>query len=101
MIILFVAFFGFGALLNLAISGFGNAPRTSIGYIPALIFVLAMYVPLVALFVRRLHDIGLSGWFALLCFTPALNTIAFIALGVIPSRLGENQWGPVPQGVRV
>ncbi|ESY10681.1 DUF805 domain-containing protein [Mesorhizobium sp. LNJC394B00] len=101
MIILFVAFFGFGALLNLAISGFGNGPRTSIGYIPALLFVFAIYVPLVALFVRRLHDIGLSGWFALLCFAPALNAIAFIVLGVIPSQLGENQWGQVPAGVGI
>ncbi len=101
LIILLVAFFGFGALLNLAISGFGNGLRTSIGFLPALLFVFAIYVPLVALFVRRLHDIGLSGWFALLCFAPALNAIAFIALGVIPSHLGENQWGQVPQGVRV
>jgi uncharacterized membrane protein YhaH (DUF805 family) len=98
--VVLVALSGFGVLLNLAISGFGNGPRTSIGLIPALLFVFAIYVPLVALFVRRLHDIGLSGWFALLCFTPALNAIAFIVLGVIPSQLGENQWGQMPQVVR-
>ncbi|WP_245451740.1 DUF805 domain-containing protein [Mesorhizobium waimense] len=63
-IVVLVALSGFGILLNLAISGFGNAPRTSIGYVPALLFVLAMILPLIALIVRRLHNIGLP-WFAL------------------------------------
>lgn len=98
-IVVLVALSGFGLLLNLAISGFGNGPRTSIGYVPALLFVLAMILPLIALIVRRLHDIGLTGWLALLCFTPA--GVAFFILGLVPSQVSENRWGPVPAGIKV
>jgi uncharacterized membrane protein YhaH (DUF805 family) len=51
--------------------------------------------------VRRLHDFGLTGWFALLCFTPALGGAAFLVLGLVPSQFGENRWGQAPKGVRV
>ncbi|UVK39689.1 DUF805 domain-containing protein [Mesorhizobium sp. AR10] len=100
-IIVLVALFVFGILLNLAISGFGNGPRTSIGYVPALLFGLVTILPWTALVVRRLHDIGLTGWLALLCFTPALGGVALLVLGLVPSQLGENPWGQMPAGVRV
>lgn len=99
--VVLAALSGFGILLNLAISGFDDGPRTSIGYIPALLFVLAAILPSIAVVVRRLHDIGLTGWLVLLCYTPALGTVAFLIFGLLPSQFGENQWGPVPAGVRV
>jgi len=100
-IIVLIALFGFGILLNLAISGFGDGPRTSIGYVPALLFGLVTILPWIALVVRRLHDIGLTGWLALLCFTPALGGVALLVLGLVPSQLDENPWGQVPEGVRI
>ncbi|WP_217577148.1 DUF805 domain-containing protein [Mesorhizobium sp. GbtcB19] len=98
--VLLVALFGFGALLNLAISGFDDGPRTSIGYIPALLFVLAAILPSIAVVVRRLHDIGLTGWLVLLCYIPALGPVAILVFGLLPSQFGENRWGPLPAGVR-
>ncbi|AZO26906.1 DUF805 domain-containing protein [Mesorhizobium sp. M1B.F.Ca.ET.045.04.1.1] len=99
--ILFVALFGFGILLNLAISGFDDGPGTSIGHIPALLFVLAAILPSIAVVVRRLHDIGLTGWLVLLCYTPALGAMAFLVFGLLPSQFKENRWGPMPAGVRI
>lgn len=93
-----VALFGFGILLNLAISGFDDGPRTSIGYIPALLFVLVAILPSIALVVRRLHDIGLTGWLALLCYTPAFGAVAILIFGLLPSQFGDNRWGPMPAG---
>lgn len=98
--VVLVALFGFGILLNLAISGFDDGPGTSIGYIPVLLFVLAAILPSIAVVVRRLHDIGLTGWLVLLCYTPALGTVAFLFFGLAPSQFRENRWGPVPVGVR-
>ncbi|QPC90047.1 DUF805 domain-containing protein [Mesorhizobium sp. INR15] len=96
-----VVLLGFGILVNLAISGFGiNADRTSIGFLPAAIFIFVFGLPWIALTVRRLHDVGLSGWFVLLCFTPAFGAVALLVLGLVQSQVGENQWGPVPAGVR-
>ncbi|RUX29640.1 MULTISPECIES: DUF805 domain-containing protein [unclassified Mesorhizobium] len=98
--VVLVTLFGFGILLNLAISGFDDGPRTSIGYIPALLFVLAAILPSIAVVVRRLHDIGLTGWFALLCYIPAFGAVAFLIFGLLPSQFGENRWGSIQAGVR-
>ena len=97
-----VTLFGFGMLFDLAINGFDDGPvRLVIGFVLALIFAMAMIWPSTALIVRRLHDFGLTGWFALLCFTPALGGVAFLVLGLVPSQFGENRWGQVRTGVRV
>ena len=46
------------------------------------------------------RDIGLTGWLALLCYTPALGAVAFLVFGLLPSQFEENRWGPVPAGVK-
>ena len=97
-----LALVGLGILVNLAINGFGiNAGKSSIGFLPAGIFTLAFGWSWIALVVRRLHDIGLSGWLVLICFIPAIGGVAVLVLGLVPSQGRENQWGPVPTGVRV
>lgn len=100
-----LALFGFGILVELAINGFEtNADRTPmgfIGFIPLLVFFSGLILPCIALLVRRAHDAGLSGWFALLCFIPLIGGIAVLVFGLMPPQLGENPWGPVPAGVRV
>jgi uncharacterized membrane protein YhaH (DUF805 family)/cold shock CspA family protein len=100
--VMFVTLFGFGILLNLAINGFGyDAGRTEIGFVPGLFFVLLTILPSIALTVRRLHDIGLSGWLVLLCYVPAFGGLATLVFGLIPSQVGENPWGAMPAGVKI
>lgn len=45
-----------------------------------------------ALSVRRLHDIGYSGWYALLAYIPLIN-LFFLYLTVKPS-VPDNEYGP-------
>ncbi|WP_224616069.1 DUF805 domain-containing protein [Mesorhizobium sp. ESP7-2] len=97
-----VALVGFGILVNLAVNGFGaNAGRSSIGFLPAIIYTLAFGFSWIALVVRRLHDVGLSGWLVLVCFIPVIGEAALLVLGLMPSQGGKNPWGSVPAGVRV
>jgi uncharacterized membrane protein YhaH (DUF805 family) len=63
-------------------------------------FTLVTFVPYVALVVRRLHDIGLSGWFFLLIFLPYIGSLVILVFAFIPSQKHENKWGPVPAGIR-
>lgn len=63
-------------------------------------FVLVAVIPYVALVVRRLHDIGLSGWFFLLVFLPYIGSLVILVFAFIPSQKHENKWGPVPAGIR-
>lgn len=97
--------FGFGILVDLAINGFetnaDRAPIGSTGFIPLLVFLSGLILPWIALVVRRVHDAGVSGWFALLCFIPLIGGIALLVFGLMPPQLGDNPWGPVPAGVRV
>lgn len=65
------------------------------------LFGLATIVPGVAITVRRIHDIGLSGWFYLLVFVPSVGGLIILVFMLIPSQKHENKWGPVPEGIPV
>ena len=49
--------------------------------------------PQVALQVRRLHDINLSGWWLLVSLMPGLGGIILLVLFCLPSKPGTNKWG--------
>lgn len=48
----------------------------------------------IALAVKRLHDRGLTGLFALALLVPLLNILATFIIGVIPGDRGANRFGP-------
>ncbi len=65
---------------------------------------LILFVCQLALTVRRLHDVGLSGWWFLgyyvANFIPFLNFVAYIAFIVVlflDSKPEPNKWGPSPK----
>jgi uncharacterized membrane protein YhaH (DUF805 family)/cold shock CspA family protein len=61
----------------------------------------ALIIPSIAVTVRRIHDIGLSGWFFLLNFVPSVGSLIIFVFTLIPSQRHPNKWGPVPAGVRM
>ncbi len=50
------------------------------------IFSLAILIPSLAILVRRLHDAGFSGWWALLLLVPVVGWIAVVILALLPSK---------------
>ncbi|WP_375434746.1 DUF805 domain-containing protein [uncultured Hymenobacter sp.] len=64
------------------------------GLVALLIVVCTGSAALLA--VRRFHDLGLSGWYALALVVPVLNLPPLLVLLLLPSKTVENQWGPVP-----
>ncbi|WP_114950795.1 DUF805 domain-containing protein [Sphingosinicella terrae] len=62
-----------------------------------MIFALAVFIPGLAVSIRRLHDIGKSGWFVLLAFVPLVN-LYLLYLYVQPGTQGPNEYGPDPKG---
>jgi uncharacterized membrane protein YhaH (DUF805 family) len=85
----FVVLFGFAVIFN------NNAP-TLVGYL-YVIFIVAIMIFNISLFVRRWHDLGNSGWMVLLNFVPLINI--FVVLNVIfkTGQSRENQYGKTPQ----
>lgn len=57
---------------------------------------LGLIIPNCALGVRRLHDIGLSGWFYLLSLIPIVGGIFMLVCALIPGDKEENRFGAVP-----
>jgi uncharacterized membrane protein YhaH (DUF805 family) len=50
----------------------------------------------VLLAVRRLHDLGLSGWHTLLFIVPVLNLPGLLLLALVPGLPSPNRWGKAP-----
>lgn len=57
---------------------------------------LALFLPSLAVAIRRLHDIGRTGWWYLLIFVPIVGWIILIVFFCTRSQEQPNQWGPVP-----
>ncbi len=61
------------------------------------IFAIAIFLPGLALSVRRLHDIGKSGWWYLICLIPFVGGIILFVWACFDSKKEENQYGPSPK----
>ena len=64
-----------------------------------ILYYLAVLIPTLAVIVRRLHDVGKSGWMILISFIPLIGSIWLLVLLVTDSNPGENQYGPNPKEV--
>jgi uncharacterized membrane protein YhaH (DUF805 family) len=62
------------------------------------LFVLAMLLPSLAVGVRRLHDIGRSGWWLLVSFIPLIGAIVLLVFALRDGDAGDNAYGPNPKG---
>ncbi len=61
------------------------------------VYSLAVFVPGLAVCVRRLHDIGKSGWMYFIVLIPIIGAIWLIVLFCQDSQPEENAWGPNPK----
>ena len=58
-----------------------------------LLFFLAIQVPHRALMVRRIHDTGRVGWWALFGLIPLVGGVALLGLLLKEGEASANQWG--------
>lgn len=61
------------------------------------IFYLIMLVPNLSVSVRRLHDIGKSGWYMFLSLIPLIGGLILLVWALMDSEPGENQYGENPK----
>lgn len=77
----------------------GLASET-LGYGPLYgVYLLATILPGLALSVRRLHDIGKSGWMLLIVLIPLIGGIWLIVLMAKEGEAAENKYGINPKEV--
>ena len=62
------------------------------------LYTLAVFIPSLALSIRRIHDAGISALWLLLAFIPIIGPIAYLIFMILDSQPGNNQYGPMPRG---
>jgi uncharacterized membrane protein YhaH (DUF805 family) len=62
------------------------------------IFALATLIPGIAVAVRRLHDVGKSGWWYFIVLIPIIGAIWLLILFFTEGEKGKNQYGADPKG---
>jgi uncharacterized membrane protein YhaH (DUF805 family) len=92
---LIAAGLAFGVSAALGMSG-GTSLLTIIGGLLGSVVIVAMMVFGIQIGVKRLHDIGWSGWLLLLNLVPVVGSVFSIILLVVPGGAGANRFGPPP-----
>ena len=62
-----------------------------------LVYALFVFIPGLAVAVRRLHDVGKSGWMLLIALIPLIGAIWLLVLYLTDSNPGENKYGLNPK----
>lgn len=82
----------------------GTGTLSIIGFSLYGLFFLAIFIPSLAVTIRRLHDRDLSGWwylgFIVASLVPLLGfiaSIAFLVVMFLPGTQGPNRFGPDPK----
>ena len=64
-----------------------------------ILYTLAVFIPGLAVVVRRLHDVGKSGWMMLIALIPLIGAIWLLVLMLTDGNFGENEYGVNPKGI--
>ncbi len=91
MFVLFNFFFAIGTQIVDAVLGTGGVLWAG--------YSLAVFLPGWAVFTRRMHDIGKSGWWWLIGLVPVVGAIVLLVFACTDSQPGDNVYGPNPKGV--
>lgn len=86
-------------LINIVISIVATTLDAAFGTWGAIsgLYGLAMLIPGLAVGVRRLHDIGKSGWMLLVAFIPIVGIIWLLILLATDGTPGSNEYGENPK----
>ena len=93
----------FNAIISIVITfvfaGIGIALESPLLGGLSYIYTLAVFVPSLAVVVRRLHDAGKSGWFFFIVLIPLIGAIWLLVVLCTDSVSGANKWGENPKGI--
>ncbi len=101
MIVLFVTYLIPFVFLMIASAFSDNAVGTifailaMIGWLLVFVVAVGLYIPLLAVGSRRLHDRGQSGWLQLLLLVPCANFVLLV-FWALEGTAGDNAYGPKP-----
>jgi len=84
-------------VLIAVVLGFLDAMLGGAGLLGTLL-AIALFLPSLAVTVRRLHDSGRSGWWVLIAFVPIVGVIVLLVFMCLAGTPGRNAYGEDPLG---
>lgn len=84
-------------VLSYVVNLIGGLISPTVGMVLTCIVTLGLLLPGLGVCVRRLHDIGKSGWLVLLSLIPLVGAIILIVWFCKDSDRGSNAYGPSPK----
>ena len=66
---------------------------------PAVVSLIAVSGLLIIVSIRRMHDIGKSGWWLFITFVPVIGSLWYLFLTIQDGQPGSNQYGENPKGI--
>ena len=66
-----------------------------------IIYGMLVLIPGLAVFVRRMHDLGKSGTYIFLAFIPLIGAIWLLVLLITEGEAGDNKYGADPKAVSI
>jgi uncharacterized membrane protein YhaH (DUF805 family) len=61
------------------------------------VFGFVSFIPALSVTVRRLHDIGKSGWWYFIAFVPLIGGLILFVFTLLDSDPDRNEYGPNPK----
>lgn len=61
------------------------------------IYTIGIICPSFCVGVRRLHDVGRSGWWLLIALIPLIGALVLLIFSVLDSQPADNKYGPNPK----
>ena len=90
-----------GVLLGLVALAIGMLVDDQTGYktfaFSICAFGIVSFIPALSVLVRRLHDIGKSGWWYFIAFIPFIGALILFVFTVLDSDPERNEYGPNPK----
>ena len=85
-----------GMLTLTLVSVFVVDALAGVMFMLTMVLYVGAFLPLLAVSVRRLHDLGKSGWMMLIMFIPFVGGILLLVWFVTDGEAANNAYGPVP-----
>ena len=85
----------FIALFAIAFSDQGKPAPIPFGLMA--VYGLVVFIPSLAVTVRRLHDTGRSGWWYFIAFVPLIGGLILFIFTLLDSDPDRNEYGPNPK----
>jgi uncharacterized membrane protein YhaH (DUF805 family) len=90
-------FFLFNIIIALILDILLQTTTNTVFYYISIIYSLGLFLPGLGVSIRRLHDIGKSGWNILFGLIPFVGCIILIVFFCQDSQPGTNQYGDSPK----